>query len=65
MKHADEPKAAAQSPLSPEELNREQAADLPQRDAMSLVDPGAVMGSLRAAPPLPPDSPNPLPPERV
>jgi hypothetical protein len=49
--------------LSAEELDGEQAADLPRRDAMSLVDPGVLMTQFKVAPPLPPDAPTPMPPQ--
>jgi hypothetical protein len=38
--------------LTPDELAKQEAADLPDREAMTLIDPGTALGSGIGAPPL-------------
>ena len=54
-------------PLSGDELGREQGAELPDREAMSLISPGAAMPPVMSIPPgeidhpMPIDHPGPTP----
>jgi hypothetical protein len=48
--------------LTQDELSDQEAADLPDREAMSLLDPGTAMGGVMMPNP-PTDTTQPLPPE--